>query len=118
MVKHWSREFYAEAKAEGYKFAIRQHIPNFVSGVEASLHKLKNKKEMWQLPFVKRWKENEIYQNCNLPADHPEAVKELKLKKYDCTDDGEQLLMAYCNNGSYWVVAYAMDLEKFKPEEE
>jgi hypothetical protein len=59
-MNHWSRDFYREAKSEGFKFAFRQHIPNFVSGVDASLHKLKTKEEIWELPYLTMYKNSPL----------------------------------------------------------
>jgi hypothetical protein len=105
---HWSCDFYRKAKEEGFKFAVRQHIPNF-SDAEASLHKLKDKEEMWTLPFVKRWEESEVFEGANLPKDHPESFEKWEVKKYE--EDGEHLLICHLKNKSYWVVAYLMDLD-------
>ena len=107
--QHWSRYFYDEAKSEGYKFAVRQHIPNF-SDAEATLYKLKTKEELEEIPFFKRWKNSELWEGKNLPTDHLEATKEIKFEDYG---EGEQLIMAYLNNGSHWVMGYFMDLEKY-----
>lgn len=101
--KHWSRKFYEDAKAQGYKYAARPHIGD-------ELHKLMKKEELDEVAFFKRWKEHEIVKGINIPADHPEAVKDFKFKNY--TPDGEQLIIACLNNGMEWPIGYFMNLEK------
>ena len=99
--RHWSRVFYDSARNKGYKYAARAHRPGCVTGFDsdADLRTFSDERELYKLPFVRRWESREDFDKWELSP---------------YTDDGEHLLSAHLKNGEHWVVAYFMRLNPRK----
>ena len=65
---------------------IKQHIPNFVSGIDPVTWNFENRNELLSIDFVKRWIDEDFHQF---------SVSEY----YDCI-----LLMAELEDGNKWYV--------------
>jgi len=98
---NWRDEYYHNAKKEGFKYCVRENIQMF-SDEQPSWHKLKNKEELWQLPFIRQRVEK--FKNYNF-----------KKWKFRDSEKGSEQDLIYCESeGETYLVAYVMDLEKFE----
>ena len=100
---NWRYEFYHNAKKEGFKYCVIEYIQMF-SEKQSSWHKLKNKKELWELPFILEWVEKNNHNN----------LKKWEFRESDYLKSIEQDLVFYNQNGESYLIAYVMDLKKFK----
>lgn len=101
--RHWSRVFYDKAREKGFRFAARAHRPGCIEGFDsdADLQAFDDKGELYKLPFVQRWEQDERFDHWELPKH---------------SQDGEHLLVAHLKNGEHWVVAYFTPLSKIEGE--
>jgi len=99
---HWSDKKFLELKAEGYKYAVRNHTPNYMSGVDIKFFTAEKIEDIYNAPFIKKWKDDK---NCM------DVIIEYKEH-----GSNQHLVRAFMKDGTYWVIGYFCNLKGWKDD--
>ena len=100
---NWSDEKFIELKKKGFRYAVRPHRPNYVTGFDED-HEIFGANELQEIfdaPYIKQW------------AKDKDAVLVGLEAEYYGSDSHQRLIRASMADGTHWVIGYFAELQDY-----
>ena len=97
---HWSDEKFTELKAKGFRYAVRPHRPNYVTGFDTpeEIFGANKLQDIFDARYIKQW------------LDDKAVLVGLEVKYYSYP---QRLIRASMVDGSHWVIGYFAELQDY-----